>query len=165
MGKKLNKLRLLDGWDSRLHTAIEAAKAKPFQWGAHDCALFAADCVLATTGTDMAEGLRGTYDNLQGAAAAMKRIVKQDLGSRASGGAENSTGNLVEPLVEHMAAKHGAREVKPAFAQRHAICLYDDPGLGPALGVCLGHVAAFLHPDAGIVYVPMRRIRRAWVVG
>lgn len=151
------RLRLLDGWDARLHAAIEAARAKPFQWGVHDCCLFACDCVLAVTGVDMAaEGpngsLRGTYDSLQGAVAAMKRIC---------GAKEPVT---VEQLVEHFAARHGAREVKPAFARRHAVTLFDEPDLGPALGVCLGGVAAHLRPVEGLVYAPMRLVRRSWMV-
>jgi len=36
---------------SRLHT--------PFRWGAHDCCLFAADCIQAMTGADPARKLRG----------------------------------------------------------------------------------------------------------
>lgn len=34
----------------------------PWRWGALDCVLFAAGWVLASTGSDPAEGLRGAYD-------------------------------------------------------------------------------------------------------
>lgn len=32
--------------------AIEEARAKPFEWGAHDCVTFALNCVVASTGND-----------------------------------------------------------------------------------------------------------------
>jgi hypothetical protein len=141
-------VRLLDGWDSRLHAAIEAARGKTFQWGVFDCCLFACDVVLAETGVDMAEGLRGTYDDLQGAGAAMKRIG----------------GGGIEQLVEHFAAKHRCREVRPAFAQRGGVTLIDTPDRGPALGICLGHLSIHLAPAPdGLIYVPMKTVRRAWV--
>jgi hypothetical protein len=48
-------------WRRRLHAALAARREAPFCWGAHDCFLFAADCVLAMTGEDFAAPWRGTY--------------------------------------------------------------------------------------------------------
>lgn len=51
---------------------------RQFTWGAHDCALFAADAVLATTGVDPAADLRG-----YGTARQALRLIRQRGGLRA----------------------------------------------------------------------------------
>lgn len=48
-------------WEENLATAMEAALQQPFRWGEHDCATFAALCVLAVTGRDLAPKFRGFY--------------------------------------------------------------------------------------------------------
>ena len=53
-------MRLHD-WPERLSAAIAAAAGTPFDYGQHDCCLFAADCVLAVTGVDLAADWRGRY--------------------------------------------------------------------------------------------------------
>jgi hypothetical protein len=46
-------------WQNRFEVFIAARRAQSFQWGINDCATFAADCVMAITGTDPAPtGLR-----------------------------------------------------------------------------------------------------------
>jgi hypothetical protein len=42
----------------RLDALVHARTSRPFAWGVQDCALWAADCVLAITGTDLAADLR-----------------------------------------------------------------------------------------------------------
>jgi hypothetical protein len=139
-------VRLREDWPARLSDVVQTARARPFKWGDHDCCLFACDAILAMTGVDMAEGLRGSYDDLPSAVAAMKRLC----------------GGGLERLAEHIAAQYG-REVAPAFAPRGAVTLFDDPAQGPALGVCLGARTANLGRN-GLVMVPMRLVRRAWMV-
>jgi hypothetical protein len=41
-------------WQVRFEAFIAARTAKPFTWGTNDCAIFAADCVHAITGVDVA---------------------------------------------------------------------------------------------------------------
>lgn len=49
----------LPDWQVRFEAFVAARRAAPFAWGSNDCALFAADCVQALTGTDPAlQGLR-----------------------------------------------------------------------------------------------------------
>ena len=46
-------------WQIRFEAFIAARRAQPFAWGLNDCAIFAADCVQAITGSDPAPaGLR-----------------------------------------------------------------------------------------------------------
>lgn len=58
-------MRLHD-WPERLSETIAAARGTPFAYGAHDCCLFAADCIQAVTGVDVAADWRGRYDTWDG---------------------------------------------------------------------------------------------------
>lgn len=58
-------------WQEKLINAIRAAQKRPFLWGQHDCALFAADCVQEMCGEDFAAAYRGTYDSEIGAKKAL----------------------------------------------------------------------------------------------
>lgn len=49
----------LVGWAELLYAAVDDASQRDFEWGVHDCCLFAADILLAFTGTDYAEPVRG----------------------------------------------------------------------------------------------------------
>lgn len=51
---------------------LRVARARPFAWGRHDCALFAADWVLNETGHDPAAAWRGRYRSEAGAARAIE---------------------------------------------------------------------------------------------
>lgn len=54
-------------WHQHLAQTLQAAMTRPFSWGEHDCCLFAADCVQAVTGVDVAADFRGTYTTPLGA--------------------------------------------------------------------------------------------------
>lgn len=55
-----------DGWLTNLNSYIDMVSRKPFIYGFHDCALFAAGGVLAMTGVDPAAGWRDSYATLAG---------------------------------------------------------------------------------------------------
>lgn len=104
----------VDNWPLRLAEVIEAASAKTFAWGSHDCCQFAASAVAAITSRDPRE-LFQLYGSEREAlvviarCGGMEQLIRQALG---------------EP-------KH------PAFAQRGDIVLCDF-GQGPQPGVCIG---------------------------
>lgn len=52
-------LTRLPDWRLRLDALVHERTSVPFVWGVQDCALWAADCVLAITGIDLAADLRG----------------------------------------------------------------------------------------------------------
>lgn len=54
-------------WPEVMAALIEDRRKAAFSWGEHDCALWAADMVLALTGDDLAAEYRGTYDDERGA--------------------------------------------------------------------------------------------------
>jgi len=57
-----------------LKTYLDRVAEDPFEWGTHDCALFAAACVAAMTGMDFAETYRGKYNSARGAATALGEL-------------------------------------------------------------------------------------------
>lgn len=65
--------RRLPDWQTRLGDLIGQRMRAPFAWGRHDCVMFAADAVLAVTGADLAQGLRGTYTTADEAAAVLQQ--------------------------------------------------------------------------------------------
>lgn len=71
IGKPIARVR---DWPERLDAAMRAHADAPFTWGAHDCCMFAADCVLAVTGIDPAADLRGEYADAAGAVRTLERV-------------------------------------------------------------------------------------------
>lgn len=127
-------------WPERLHAAIEAARARPFAWGAHDCALFACDVVRAMTGEDPGREFRGCYGTAAGALRALRRRDAGDL--------------------ECAAARLCGDEVAPALARRGDVVSMPVPS-GPALGICIGPRVALVGPD-GLIFPSLADGRRAW---
>lgn len=130
-------------WPAQLDAAVEAARRRPFEWGTHDCALWAASVVQALTGVDHAAGLRGRY---RSAAGALRLLAKR------GGLAVLATRALGAPIdVRH--------------AQRGDLVLACQPldaGM-PALGICLDTRAAFTGA-AGLVYRDLLECEAAWRV-
>ena len=62
-----------DTWHADLAAYIVSVGAKPFVWGEHDCATFAAGAVMAMTGEDFAKPYRGKYKSLRGGLGMLKR--------------------------------------------------------------------------------------------
>lgn len=119
-----------------LETFIEKRRFEPFAWGSNDCALFAADAVLALTGRDYAQGWRG-YRNEFGA---IKRIVQ-------FGGLDQMVGSQL-------------REINPLLARRGDPILFEARD-GDALGICIGDKFAAVGLE-GLVFFPMSQCKRAW---
>ncbi len=134
-----------EDWAERLAEVVEARRDTPFEWGAHDCALFAADCVLAMTGTDYAQSLRGTYRDARGA----MRVLD---------------GKSLDALLDGIFPR-----IDPGYMQRGDVCAVPrSPNMQAhdlelALGVCLG-AQVVLPGDAGLHFIPSRSALHAWRV-
>lgn len=128
----------LSDWQQRLAVCVAARANLPFAWGSQDCALFAADCVLACTGEDIATDVRGRYKTDAGAARFIKRL----------GG-----------LAAIAAARLGP-EVAPLMAQPGDVGLLENAG-NPCLAVWTG---AVWHAPAeqGLTPFPIECATRAW---
>lgn len=133
-------MKRFDDWPSRLDAAVEEARKRPFAWGVHDCALFAADMVLAVTGRDLASSWRGGYGSARQALRAL----------RGHGG------------LAGVATKALGDPVSPAQAMRGDVVM-TRTHQWPALGICLGAKAAFTGYE-GLVFLPMKDCEQAWHV-
>ncbi len=130
-------------WPERLAELVEARRHAPFRWGAHDCVLWAADAIVACTGQDPAAEWRGRYGNETEAEAIILRA-----------------GGLAE-LVAGAQATRGAGECPVGQAQRGDTVLVQY-GNTLMMGVVLGDLVAVPGLD-GLVFLPLRAARRAWV--
>lgn len=65
-------------WQSRLVSYLSEVSRKPFGYGTHDCALFAAGAVAAMTGIDLAEGWHGRYTDLLGGMRVLRAAGYRD---------------------------------------------------------------------------------------
>lgn len=131
-----------EDWPERLTAAIDAARAAPFEWGRHDCALFALGVAQSLTGTDYGAPWRGRY------------------ASEAEADNILSGGGGLEAMVTAL----GFEPVAVPYAQRGDLVVRHYPSTGTALGVCLGHIAAFVTAPRGLIFRPVGECHAAWRV-
>lgn len=91
-----------DDWPTRLHAYVESMQDREFAYGDFDCGLFAAGCIQAMTGEDLAAELRG-YKSRREAIEAMRRMC----GSAS-----------ICKLGDAIASRRGLAEVPVLMAQR-----------------------------------------------
>ena len=118
---------------------LNRAAATPFEWGRHDCLLWLADWSLERRGgSDPAEGIRGVYSTMLGAA----RIVREAGGMRA--------------LMDYRARMAGASAVNVEACQRGDVAVVRIDGSGGELfngeagAILLGGSAALIS-QAGLI--------------
>ena len=130
----------IEGWEQRFHAKFTEAQGREFQWGKHDCVLFAADIVEALTGIDHAAEFRGRYRTPRGAL----RIV----------------GNLETFPDQYF------KRIPVTRAQRGDLVFVDgDNPFGGSLGVVApGGVQIATAGENGLDLVSIRRGSAAWKV-
>lgn len=124
-------------WPERLAELIAERRERRFEWGIHDCCMFAADAVKAMTGHDPAAPFRGTYASQEEAS----RIL------------ENAGGVIA--LVE---ATFGLGNRIPAKFAKRGDLVFVDTNHGPAIGVVASDHAVFAAPE-GLAQVAVSRCR------
>ena len=134
------RLRRLPNWRVYLDAVLHARRRAPFAWGSNDCAIFAADCVRAQTGVDLADGLRG-----QNARQAIRTV-------RRHGGIAALATRALGPACDARWASLG-----------DVVLLY--AGKREALGVCIGDGELVGPGPAGLALLPMSAALAAWRVG
>lgn len=129
-------------WETALSEFIGDCADKPFVYGEHDCAMFAANAVVAVTGTDPIPKFRGKYSTQTGSIKALKRY---------------GAGTLESTIDSKF-------EVKPASnAIRGDLAFYEG-----SVGVVMGGFAVFVGENdkkPGLVKVPRADWEKAWSVG
>lgn len=135
------KLARLPDWTTRYAEFVRARHAMPFAWGENDCALFAADCVLAITGRDLAEDMRHSYSSAAGALRALEPF----------GHLRGLLNARVGPAAPALMARVGDA------------CLVNLDGRD-AVGICNGADIIGPGPDS-LLALPLRMSVACWRVG
>ena len=143
----------LQHWATRsFHQHLLATRALPFAWGTHDCALFAANGILAFAGVDIASDFRGLYHDEAGAKAAIEKVT----------GVKDGT---VEDAAAYCAKKHGLVElVHPLQARRGDLVVLEDSGRVIAGLVHLSGREVVSAGEKGLKKISIMNIKRAWRV-
>ena len=143
-------LKRSEHWATReFHDFLLARQDVLFTWGSTDCALFAADGILAMTGVDIASDFRGKYKSERGALATINRVCG---------------GKDVGDAARWCAEKHGLAECGPLLAQRGDLVVLQDAGRlisGLVHLDCRYVVAA---GEKGLKVIPIAAVRKAWRV-
>lgn len=135
----MGRLNRVEDWPLRLNEAIDAARDKPFEWGKHDCATWAAEIVQAVTGKAIKLPRFDAYGSASEASDVLKRLGFEYLSDAVS--------TVLEPIDT------------PLLAQRGDIVQHR---VG-ALGVCVGS-DAFCLGTKGLFAVPLKSCIHAWRV-
>jgi len=136
-----------EGWEQELNNYLDDALDTPWEYGSHDCALFAFGALKAMGGVDLGEPWRGKYKTERGALGVMKRF----------GGAD------VEECMVKLGVDNELTEIDPAFAQRGdiTVCPTEE---GPALGIVSldGRFMAVATKPKGFMLHPIFNAIKAW---
>lgn len=134
--------RINPGWRSALAREIERVRRLPFQYGRHDCALFAAGVVAAMTGTDLGEPFRGRYTTMLGGVRRARELGYAD---------------HVDVFARALP------EIKPVFAQQGDVAVIPaDPG--ESVGIVTGAEIHVVMPGQCLGVVPLTAAIRAFRV-
>lgn len=142
-----------DDWQERLSRYFESVADRRFEWGQHDCALFAASAVEAMTGVDILAEFRGQYSSRVGAAKALREIGQ---------------GTLIKTFNHRL-----GRWKRPALAQRGDIVMFQN-----SAGICCGSFSRFIgeydeafqpilsgqFSKSSLIVIPTLACSRAWAV-
>ncbi len=136
------RLRRVQGWEGALARYIERHRDTPFEWGVHDCGIFAAGAVLVQTGCSVFPTTWKTHGE------ARRKIA-------AHGGLAGCATLALGPAID------GWKK-----AGRGAIALVEIEGHGPALAVCTGATLCGPGPDkVGLLHLKLNRALKVWVLG
>jgi hypothetical protein len=133
-----------------LFAALDAHRGQVFEWGKHDCALLAADAVLAMTGEDLAADYRGKYASRDEARALL-----------AAHGFADQVALAASHFPEIAVARAGVGDLAAVPSEEIGA-----PRGEFALGVVTGPVIAVMPlRGPGLASVPLARAVKAFRVG
>lgn len=132
------------GWESRLASALEAARWRKYVLGEHDCFRVACHVIEALTGVDRWPEFAGQYYDKRGAIAL---IAKH--------------GCTFEQAFDWF---FGAPHIDMVNASRGDIAAIRTADGEKHLGVCTGPSVAFLAPE-GLLFLPRTAAHCVWKVG
>lgn len=128
-------------WEDALVAHVLQSEQLGHVWGRSDCALDAADAVLAMTGVDLAAAFRGRYRSRLGARRALARHGASAL--------DATLDQLLGPPIA------------TGFARRGDLAWHEG-----SVGIVMGGFALFrVEGQPGRVRVPRADWQKAWAVG
>jgi hypothetical protein len=144
-------------WRERhFHAFLLERATMPFAWGTNDCALFAADAILANTGVDIASDFRGKYTTQLGAFRTINKVTG---------------GSTIIDAAAYCAEKHELMEhTHPLMAQRGDLVVIDNAGTLIAGVVHLNGRDVVSVAESGLVRLPIAdlsgkpNVVRAWSI-
>lgn len=122
-----------------LVSTVRAWESEPFEWGRHDCCLFAARCIDAQTGSRREAELGQCYRD--------HRSARMFIGSH--GGIIPAVSSFLGPLTAG----------PPRFGD---VALVDTIH-GPGVGVCIGPTIA-VPGDDGLIYYRLEAAKGHWAI-
>jgi hypothetical protein len=135
-----------DNWPILLWDFVQSRQSRSFEWGAHDCCLFAADWVRELHGIDVAADLRGTYSSALGAA----RIVGH--------------GFSLAAFVGDRLAALGFEKIPVLCAGRgDMVAAHIGAYSRLCVGIAIDHRAAFPSSD-GLMFIPLNQAAYGWKI-
>jgi hypothetical protein len=144
-------------WHTRAFDPFLREREKmPFAWGTNDCCIFAADAILANTGTDIADDFRAKYTTQLGAFKTIREV----------------TGGIsVADAAAHCAVKHGLIEhTHPLMAKRGDLVVIENAGALIAGVIHLNGMHVISVSETGLVRLPIidlngkPNVVRAWSI-
>lgn len=144
-------VKRLEHWATRSYHNFLLQRAKmPFAWSTNDCCTFAADAVLAITGTDIAAHFRGKYTDRPTAFKAIKEVAG---------------GSTVADAAAYCAATFGLPELEyPLKARRGDLVLVQQGNELIAGVVHLNGRHVVVVGEEGLKKQSIKNIKRAWRV-
>ena len=154
-----------EGWELRLADSIEAARAKPYVLGEHDCLRVALGAVEAITGVEMWSRFAGKYSSRR---EALRLFLDRSRWSEFYGGeipkekeceAQGATLTIFETVFSIL---FGTLPIDARLARKGDVVKYVDRE--EHLGVCVGAQVAVLKDD-GLSFVPRSKCSLCWRIG
>ncbi|HVY12233.1 MAG TPA: hypothetical protein VHB73_01555 [Alphaproteobacteria bacterium] len=143
MGLVAGKITRNEFWTTQLSRFLKERAAMPFEWGVNDCLLFAADAVLAITGVDLAEDVRGGYDSEETADTLLSQYGGMEAAVTAAIG--------MEPHYNPLLAKRGDVALVEVLGNP-ALAIVDDSGARLAVA----------RSRDGIQRLPLTAAKKIW---
>ena len=147
---------LVPDWNTRLSQLIVSRMHTPFNWGVHDCALWAAEGRCAVTGQDDAAEYRGTYTSAIGA---VRRLLTVDGVRTPLEIADKKWGPRKPISLVHTGFPVAADLVKLGIHDPNEL------SLGLSLGVCNGRYSLFVGVEddkPGLINVPTQLMEHGY---
>ena len=135
----MRQLSRLPDWQLYLDALVSERLHQSFVWGLNDCTIFAADCVLAITGVDLAVGLRGLN------AKAACRLIR-------------SSGGMIQLMSGALGSVRGVSQAQPGDVVMFKAGKHD------AVAVMIDDFAA-APARYGLMAIPLSASLCSWKVG